>query len=90
MNSTRTVRVVIQNAQFVDISKIRNLMQERLNLVETTEEHGYVDGTLSLDAEINGSVWDLGEEITRTTMDGYKFKVTSFTANTLNLQLYDK
>ena len=90
VNSTRTVRVVIHNAQFVDISKIRDLMREQLNLVETTEEHGYVDGTISLDAEINGSVWDLGEEITRSTIGGYKFKVTSFTANTLNLQLNDK
>ena len=90
VNNTRSVRVVIHNAQFVDIAKIRSLMRERLNLVETTEEHGYADGTLSLDAEINGSVWDLGEEITRSPMDGYKFKITSFTANTLTLQLFDK
>jgi len=88
--NTRTARVVIRNAQFADIAKIRALMRERLNLVESTEEHGYVDGTLTLDTEINGSVKDLGEEITRTAMDGYKFKVTSFTANTLNLQLSDK
>jgi hypothetical protein len=87
---TRTARVVIKGVKFSDISRLRDLMLERLNHVEKTEERGFRDGTLSLDAEITGSARELAEEITQANMGGYKCEVISFTANTLNLQLHKR
>jgi len=90
VSGTRTARVVIKGVEFGDISRLRDLMLERLNHVEKTEERSYRDGTLSLDAEITGSARDLAEEITRSDMGGYRCRVISFTANTLNLHLQKK
>ena len=87
---TRTARVVIKGVKFSDISKLRDLMLERLNHVEKTEERGFRDGTLNLDAEITGSARELADEISHTEMGVYKYDVISFTANTLNLQLRKK
>lgn len=84
---TRTARVVVKGIEFCDISKLRDLMRERLNHVEESVERGYKDGTLSLDVEINGSPRELAEEITNTVLNGFKCKVISYTGNTLNLQL---
>jgi hypothetical protein len=84
---TRTARIVIKGVEFGDIGRLRDLMLERLNHVEKTEERSYRDGALSLDAEITGSARELAEEITHTDMGRYRCRVISFTANTLNLQL---
>lgn len=87
---TRTARVVIRGVEFRDITRLRNLMLERLNHLEKTEERSYRDGALSLDAEITGSARDLAEEITHTDLGGYTCRVVSYTANTLNLQLHKR
>ena len=90
VSGTRTARVVIKGVEFGDIARLRDLMLERLNHVEKTEERSYRGGVLTLDAEITGSARDLAEEITHTDMGGYRYRVISLTANTLNLQLQKK
>jgi hypothetical protein len=87
---TRTARVIIKGVDFSEIAKLRELMLERLNHVEKTEERGFKDGTLSIDAEITGSARELAEEITNSDMGKFKCKVLSYTANTLNIQILKK
>jgi hypothetical protein len=85
---TRTARVVITGVKFSDVARLRDLMLERLNHVEKTEDRGFRNGALSLDVEITGSARDLAEEITHSDLGGYRCDVNSYTANTLNLQLH--
>jgi hypothetical protein len=86
----RTARVVIRGVAFDDISRLRELMRRRLNSVEETLERGYRDGTLTLEVEINGTPRELAEEMSKTSMEGFRSRVLSYTGNTLNLQLTKK
>jgi len=74
--------------EFGDVARLRDLMVERLNHVEKTEDRGFRDGTLNLDAEITGSARELADEISHTDMGGYRCRVVSYTANTVNLQFH--
>lgn len=86
----RTARVVIRGVAFDDISRLREQMKQRLNSVEETLERGYRDGALTLEVEINGTPRELAEEMSKTSMDGFRSRVLSYTGNTLNLQLTKK
>jgi hypothetical protein len=86
----RTARVVIRGVAFDDISRLRELMKQRLNSVEETLERGYRNGALTLDVEINGTPRELAEEMGRVDMKGFRSRVLSYTGNTLNLQLIKK
>lgn len=90
VSGTRTARVVIRGVAFDDISRLRELMKQRLNNVEETLERGYRDDTLTLEVEINGTPRELAEEMSRTDMGGFRSRVLSYTGNTLNLQLTKK
>ncbi len=87
---TRLVKLNIKDIEFSDISKVKELLRERLKNVEETVERGYRDGTLNLDTEVSGTARELAEELTNTKMDGYVFKIISYTVNTLNVQLQKK
>jgi hypothetical protein len=87
---TRIARLVIHGMNFGNITKIQDMLREQVNHVENTVERGFRDGVLTLDAEINGNARELAEELTNKDMDGFKFRVVSFTGNTLNVQLQKK
>lgn len=84
---TRTARLAIRGVEFGDVSRLRELMKQRLNSVEETLERGYRDGTLNLEVELNGTPRELAEEMAGTDLDGFRSRILSFTGNTLNLQL---
>lgn len=86
-SGTRTAHLTIRGVEFADISRLRELMQQRLNSVEETLERGYRDGTLSLEVEINGTPRELAEEMGRTDLEGFRSRVLSFTGNTLSLRI---
>jgi hypothetical protein len=66
------------------------MLKEQIGHVEETFERGFKNGVLTLDAEINGNARELADELTAAGMDGFKFKILSFTGNTLNIQLQKK
>ena len=90
ISGTRIVKLTIKDIEFSDIMKVRALIRERLMHVEETIERGYRDGTLNLDTEVSGTAKELADELTNTDMDGFGFKVVSFTVNTLNVKLQKK
>lgn len=90
VTGTRTARLVIKGMDFVNITKFQDTLREQVGHVEETVERGFKDGVLTLDAEINGNARELADELTSTSVDGFKFKVISFTSNTLNIQLQKK
>ena len=90
VSGTRVVKLIIKDIEFSDIMKVRELIRERLMHVEETVERGYRDGTLTLDTEVSGSAKELADELTNSDMDGFRFKVVSYTVNTLNVHLQKK
>ncbi len=86
-SGTRTARLIVKGVEYSDIANLRAAMRERLNCVEETIERSFRDGVLKLDMEINGTARELADEITNSDMKGFRFKVVSFTGNTLDLQL---
>jgi hypothetical protein len=87
---TRTARLVIHGMEFGRITKFQEMLKEQIGHVEETFERGFKNGVLTLDAEINGNARELADELTAAGMDGFKFKILSFTGNTLNIQLQKK
>ena len=90
VSGTRLVKLTIKNIEFSDTNKVKEFIRERLMHVEETNDRGYRDGTLSLDVESSGTAKELAEEISNTHMDGFGFKVVSYTVNTLNVHLQKK
>ena len=90
VSGTRVVKLIIKDIEFSDIMKVRELIRERLMHVEETVERGYRDGTLTLDTEVSGSAKELADELTNSDMDGFRFKVVSYTVNTLNVHIQKK
>jgi len=87
VTGVRTARLVIRGMDFGSITKFQDMLREQIGHVEDTVERGFKDGILTLDAEINGNARELAEELTKTSMEGFKLKIISFTGNTLNIQL---
>jgi hypothetical protein len=83
----RTARLVINGMEFGSIAKFRETLRDHVGHVEDTVERGFKDGILILDAEINGNARELADELASAEMEGFKFKITAFTGNTLNIQL---
>ncbi|MDD5284775.1 MAG: CsgG/HfaB family protein [Desulfuromonadaceae bacterium] len=90
VTGTRTARLVIKGIEFGGIRKFQDMLKEQIGHVEETFERGFKNGVLTLDAEINGNARELAEELTATGMEGYKFRIISFTGNTLNIQIQKK
>ncbi len=90
VSGTRIVKLIVKNIEFGDIMKVRELIRERLMHLEETIDRGYKDGVLTLDAEVSGTAKELAEELTSANMDGFGFKVISYTVNTLNVNLQKK
>ena len=86
----RTAQVKIKGVEFDDISRLRELMRQRLSSVEETLERGYKDGVLNLEVEINGTPRELAEEVSKTAIENFRIKVLSYTGNTLNLRIMKK
>lgn len=87
VTGTRTARLVVKGIDFVGIARFRELLREQIGHVEDTVERGFKDGVLTLDAEINGNAMELADELTTAGVENYKFKILSFTGNTLNVEL---
>jgi len=85
VSGTRTARLVFQGMDFENISKFQEMLREQIDHVESTVERGFKDGVLTLDAEINGNARELAEELTNSELNGLRFKVLSFTGNTLKV-----
>lgn len=90
VTGTRIIKLSIKDIEFGDIAKVRDLFRERLKHVEETIERGYRDGVLNLDVEASGTARELAEELTSANLDGFVFKVVTYTVNTLNVQLHKK
>lgn len=90
VTGARTARLVIRGMDFSDITKFQEMLREQVGHVEETVERGFRDGVLTLDAEINGNARELADELTSTGLENYKFKIISFSGNTLNVELQKK
>lgn len=82
---TRTARLTIQGVNFSDISDLRELLHNRVSCIEETIERGYRDGTLSLDVETTAKAREMADEIMTSNINGYRFRVISFSGNTVHL-----
>jgi len=87
VGGTRMARITISGVSFKDISHIRELMKQKLAHVEETVERGFKRGTLTIDAEITCQTRELAEEISRTSLDRFRFAVVSYSGNTLKLKM---
>jgi len=84
---TRTARISISGIAYNDIARLRGLMRQQLVHVEDTVERGFRNGTLMLDAEITCPVKALTDEIMSARLNGFRFRVLSYTGNTLKLKM---
>lgn len=88
--SSGIVKLVTAGLSYEELNEFTTLLKDRLDQVEDVYERGFSGNTARMDLEVSGSAKDLAAEINNMEFKGGVVKVTSLSANALELQISRK
>lgn len=90
IDGQRTVKLIVSDLGFDDVPALKQMLKERINRIDAIYERSFTDGKVKLDMDVAANARDIARELNNSELKGGTLKVTSVTANVIQLTINRK